>query len=213
MNQMTLKAAPRDAASRGELRKLRHGGRIPGVVYGKNEAAPIPIAVEAKELHAMLRTHSRAVLNLEIAGYGRRSVLLTDLQRDKISGEVMHIDLHKINLNETIKAPVRLEASGKSAGEQEGGMLQMVLHELEVECLPSALPESIMADVSRLQVGDTLTVADLTLPEGVKTLQEPDTVVAAVLAPQKEISEDEAAAMDDAEEEGAKQAKSAQTLV
>lgn len=212
MNQMTLKAAPREAASRGELRKLRHSGRIPGVVYGKSETAPIPVAVEAKELHALLRSHPHGVLNLEIAGYGKRSVLLSDVQRDSMSGEVMHVDLHKINMNESIKAPVRLEVSGKSAGEKEGGMLQMVLHELEVECLPSALPESIVMDVDGLQVGDNLTVAELKLPADVKALHDPDTVVAAVLAPQKDISEDEAEAMDDAAEEGESQAESAQMV-
>jgi len=212
MNQMTLKAIPRETSSRGELKKLRRSGRIPGVVYGKSEMEPMPIAVEAKDLQTVLRTHPHAVMNLEVAGFGKRSVLLTDVQRDAMSGEVRHIDFHKINMNESIKAPVRLEVSGKAAGEKEGGMLQFVLHELEVECLPSALPESIVMDVSALQVGDNLTVADLALPAGVKALQDPDTVVAAVLAPQKEISEDEAEAMDDEAEERESQARSAQMV-
>jgi len=91
-------------------------------------------------------------------------------------------------------------------------MLQMVLHELEIECLPSRLPESIPLDTSALQVGDTLTVANLALPAGVKTSVEPDTVIAAVLAPQKEISEEEAEAMDDVAEEAKSQSESAQMV-
>jgi len=207
MNQATLPATLRETSSRGELRKLRRSGRIPGVVYGKSELAPMAVAVEARALQDLLGSH--AVLNLEIAGFGKRSVLLTEVQREAISGRVRHVDFHRINMNESIRSPVRLEASGKSAGEEEGGMLQMVLHELEVECLPSRLPESIVMDVSGLRMGDNFTAGELRLPDGVKTSIDPETVIATVLAPQKGVSEDEAEAADDAAEEGEKQAKSA----
>ncbi|WP_241158327.1 50S ribosomal protein L25 [Cohnella candidum] len=212
MNPMTLKAETRATTSRGELRKLRKNGRIPGVVYGKDRSAPTPVAVDAKELEALLRSHPHAVLELDISGDGKENVLLSEVQRDSMSREVLHIDFHKINMNESIKAPVRLEVSGKSAGEKEGGMLQLVLHEIEVECLPKNLPDSIPLEVENLQVGDSLTVADIQFPEGVKPLMDADSVVASVLAPQKEISAEEADAIDDAAEENASQAKSARLV-
>jgi len=209
MNQTSLKAMMRDRSSRGDLRRMRLSGRVPGVVYGKDEQEPIPVSVDAKDLHALLRSHPHAVLELDIWGLGKKNVLLTEVQRDSLNGEVLHLDFHKINMNEAVRAPVRLELSGKSAGEKEGGMLQLVLHELEVECLPKNLPDSIVLDVADLQVGDSLTVADVKLPGGVKPLSDPDTVVASVLAPQKGLSAEEADAQDDAAEEHENQAKSA----
>lgn len=212
MNSTTLKAEPRQTSSRGDLNRLRREGRVPAVVYGKGVDQPTPVSVDALELGALLRSHPHAVLELEVPGLGKKNVLLSEVQRDSMSRQVLHVDFHKINMNESIKAPVRLEVSGRSAGEKEGGMLQLVLHELEVECLPRNLPESILLEVENLQVGDNLSVGDLKLPSGVTATADPDTVVAAVLAPQKAISEEEAEAADDAAEENAKQSETARQV-
>ncbi|WP_255570818.1 50S ribosomal protein L25 [Cohnella sp. CFH 77786] len=209
MNPMTLKAERRQTASRGELRKLRKHGRVPGVIYGKGVEGAMPVAVDVKDLQMLLSTHPHAVLELDVAGLGKENVLMSDVQRDSMSRDVLHVDFHKINLNESIKAPVRLEVSGKSAGEREGGLLQLVLHEMEVECLPKDLPDSIVLEIDNLLVGDTLTVADIRFPEGVMPTMDPDTVVAAILAPQKEMSAEEADAAGDAAEENESQAKTA----
>ncbi|MBW5449046.1 50S ribosomal protein L25 [Cohnella sp. CFH 77786] len=206
---MTLKAERRQTASRGELRKLRKHGRVPGVIYGKGVEGAMPVAVDVKDLQMLLSTHPHAVLELDVAGLGKENVLMSDVQRDSMSRDVLHVDFHKINLNESIKAPVRLEVSGKSAGEREGGLLQLVLHEMEVECLPKDLPDSIVLEIDNLLVGDTLTVADIRFPEGVMPTMDPDTVVAAILAPQKEMSAEEADAAGDAAEENESQAKTA----
>lgn len=212
MNPTTLHAEKRSVSSRGELRKLRQNGYVPGVIYGKDVQEPMPITVEFHQVQSMLRSNPHAVLEIDVTGVGKVNVLMNEVQRDAMSRDVMHVDFFKINMNERIKAPVRLEVSGKSAGEQEGGMLQLVLHELEVECLPKDLPEAITLDVQQMQVGDHLTVADMKLPNGVEAVTDPETVVVAVLAPQKERTEEEREAMDDATEEHKSQAESARMV-
>jgi large subunit ribosomal protein L25 len=206
-----LQAEKRETTSRGDLRSMRREGKVPCVVYGKGDEST-PITVKAKDVEALLRSNPHAVLQLEVPGIGMTNVMLTEVQRDALSREVLHIDFRKINMNESIKAPVRIEVTGKAAGEQEGGMMQLILHELEVECLPKNLPEVIVIDVDSLQVGDNMTVGDIRLPEGVRAAMDPDTVILAVLAPQKERTEDEVEAMDDASEEAANQAKTGETV-
>lgn len=189
MKHMILKATQREGTSRGDLRKLRRSGQIPGIVYGKSEQETLRITVNGQALQTLLRTNPRAVLELQIAGYGKRHVLIADTQRDAMTQEVLHIDFHTIKMDQVIRTSVRIEVSGKSAGEQEGGVLQLVLHELEVECLPGNLPEFVTLEVDDLQMGETLTAADLKLPEGVSMTTDPDAVIATVLAPQKESPE------------------------
>lgn len=208
----TLRAESRQRTTKGALRQLRTQGRVPGVVYGKGLQEASPIALDGKELAGLLRGHAHAVLQLDMAGSGSQSVLLTDVQRDKLSGHVLHVDFHQINLDEKIKAPVRVEVTGTSPGEKEGGLLTIVLHEVEVECLARELPESVSADIGSLGFGENLTVGQLTFPPGVKPVQDEDTVVIAVLAPQKDISAEEADASADAATENAKHADAAQAV-
>ncbi|KIL34952.1 50S ribosomal protein L25 [Cohnella kolymensis] len=195
----TLKVERRDKFSRGDLNQIRKEGMIPGVVYGKGMDAPAPISVNEKDLMVMLRTHPHAVVDLEVPGEGKHPVMMADLQRDTITRQVLHIDFHRINMNEKLKAPVRLEISGQSPGEQEGGMLQLVLHEIEVLCYPKDIPESVTVDVSGLQIGETLSIADLKLPSDVEAAQDPGMVVVSILAPQKGAADDEETADDAAE--------------
>ncbi|MDG0795293.1 50S ribosomal protein L25 [Cohnella ginsengisoli] len=208
----TLRAESRQRSTKGALRQLRIQGRVPGVVYGKGLQEPSPIALDSKELSALMRGHAHAVLQLELPGNGSQSVLLTDVQRDKLSGQVLHVDFHQINLNEKIKAPIRVEVSGTSPGEKEGGLLTVVLHEIEVECVARDLPESVTADISSLGFGENLTIGQLAFPPGVKPLQDEETVVVAVLAPQKDISAEEADASADVSEENAKHHDAAQAV-
>ncbi|MCC3376996.1 50S ribosomal protein L25 [Cohnella sp. REN36] len=208
----TLHAESRQRASKGTLRELRSRGKIPGVVYGQGLSTASVIAIDAKELATLLKSNPHAVLDLEVPGSGSQSVLLTDIQRDSLNGRVLHVDFRKIDLNQKIKAPVRLEITGTSPGEKEGGMLQVVLHELEVECIAKDLPESITVDIGSLAFGEHLTVGDLQLPAGVEAVPEADAVVVAVLAPQKERTEDELDAMDDAAEENTAQEDAAHAV-
>lgn len=204
-----FKAQERTVGSQGQLRKLRLAGIIPGVVYGKKLNAPMPVSVDEKELMALLRSHPHALLEIELPGSGKQPVILTDVQRDALSQSVLHIDFHQINMNETVKTPVRIDLVGDSQGVREGGVLQAMLHEIEVQCLPDSIPEALELDVTKLLVGENLLVSDLTLPEGVTTRLDPDQVVVTILAPQKEITAEEAEDAAVETEEADKRAKEA----
>jgi large subunit ribosomal protein L25 len=208
----TLQVQARNVTTRSELRKIRSEGRIPGVIYGKGLEAPSNISVDAKDLAAMLRSHPHAVVEIDIPGAGIHPVMMVDLQRDTMSRNVTHIDFHRINMNEKITTPARLEITGTSPGEKEGGMLQLVQHEIEIECYPKDIPDFIAVDVSGLEMGDNLSISDLKLPAGVVTTQDPTTVIVAVLAPQKERTEEEIDALEDDAEENRKHAEAAQAV-
>lgn len=208
----SIQALPRDISTKAQLRLLRSEGKVPAVVYGKEMAAASAIAIDSKDLMTLLRGNPHSILELNVPAQGNRSVLLTDIQRDSLSGQVLHVDFHQINLNEKIKAVVRLDVRGESPGEKEGGMLQLVLHELEIECVAKNLPSSIAVEIGSLGIGDHVTVGDLQLPAGVTTTVDAEAVVASVLAPQKERSEAELDAMDDAAEENEAHARAAQAV-
>ncbi|GGD99499.1 50S ribosomal protein L25/general stress protein Ctc [Paenibacillus nasutitermitis] len=196
---ITFKAEQRTSGSQGQLRKLRHTGKIPGVVYGKKLENPISISVDEKELLAILRSHPNALLEVDVPGAGKQPVMMTEVQRDSLSRNVMHIDFHQVNMNEEIKAQVRIDLVGEAQGVKEGGILQVLLHEIDVQCLPNAIPDAIEIDVSSLLVGENLLVSDLKLPKNVSTRVDGEQVVVAVLAPQKEEVEPEAAEDESAE--------------
>lgn len=188
---IAMKADQRKASTKGELRTLRMQGKIPGIVYGKQLSAAELVTVDEKELSGLLRSHPNAVLELDIPLQGKHSVMISDVQRDSLNRQVIHVDFHQINMNEEVRASVRVETAGDSAGVREGGILQLILHELEVQCLPGSIPDAIEVDVSALGVGESLLVRDLRLPQGVEAKTEPDMVVATILAPQKELTEEE----------------------
>ncbi|ASS67679.1 MULTISPECIES: 50S ribosomal protein L25/general stress protein Ctc [unclassified Paenibacillus] len=189
---ITMQAQTRTNASKGSLRQLRKEGKVPAVVYGKKLESSSVISLDEKEIMHLLRSHPNAIIELSIPDAGKQPVMITDVQRDALSRKVVHIDLHQINMNEEIKTAVRIDLAGDSAGVREGGVLSVSLHELEIQCLPNDIPESIEADISSLGVGENLLVGDLKLPGNVTVLSDAEQVVVAVLAPQKEVSEEEA---------------------
>ncbi|MCR2807198.1 50S ribosomal protein L25/general stress protein Ctc [Paenibacillus soyae] len=193
---IAMKVEQRTGATKGDLRKLRMSGQVPGVVYGKKLQNAAQVTVSEKELSALLRSHPNAILDLDVPAAGKHSVMVSDVQRDSLTGKLLHVDFHQINMNEAVKANVRIEAVGDSAGVREGGILSLILHELEVQCLPGDIPEIVEVDVSELEIGGSLTVEDLKLPQSVEAKSDPQLVVVTVLAPQKELSEEEAEAQE-----------------
>lgn len=195
-----FQAEERKTGTQGDLRKMRQRGSVPGVVYGSKLSTPLSVAVNEKELTALLRSHPHALLELDIPGAGKQPVMLTEVQREPLSRNVLHVDFHQVNMNQEIKTMVRIEMVGDSSGVREGGILQAMLHELEIHCLPNRIPEAIEVDVTGLGIGENLLVADLKLPEGVTTRVEPDHVVVTILLPQKDLTAEEAEeAAEDAE--------------
>lgn len=189
---IAMNADQRTGTTKGELRQLRLQGKIPGVIYGKQITDSAQVIVDGKELQALLRSHPNAVLEINIPSHGKTSVMISEIQRDSLSRQVLHVDFHQINMNENVRANVRFHTEGDSQGVREGGILQLILHELEVQCLPGNIPDAITIDISSLEIGGSLLVSDLQLPKGVEVLADPEQVVVTILAPQKELTEEEA---------------------
>ncbi|OUM95552.1 MAG: 50S ribosomal protein L25 [Thermobacillus sp. ZCTH02-B1] len=196
----SIRAEARSTRTKGELRRLRDRGKVPGSLYGGGKAGSTPIAVDERELLALLRSHPNAVLDLEMPGETSKPVIVADVQRDSLTNRVLHIDLREIDLNRPVRTHAPLEPVGEAEAEREGGIVQMLLHELEIDCLPSDIPDRIPVDVSDLRPGDSLHVRDLRLPPRVTVRTDPSAVVVTVLATRD---------TDDAEPEGAEEAAKA----
>ncbi len=146
---------PRRGGSRA-ARRLRRGGRVPGVLYG-GDGDPVSFDVDARELRLAL-ARSGAVLDLSVDGAKATPVVLKEAQRDPVRGETVHVDLLRVRLDKAIHAVVPLELTGAedAPGVKEGGVLEQITRELNVEALPTAIPESIVHDVGEMQIGDTI---------------------------------------------------------
>lgn len=180
----TLKAESRDGMTKSEVKKLRAEGKVPAVVYGKKVGAR-SIFVDAKELLALLKANPNAVMEMDIPGTGKHPVMIHGIQRDKVSRDWLHVDFRQVNMDEPVCTSVPLEFVGEPTGVKEGGMMQVQLHELEIRCLPHLIPSAVHVDVSGLELGDTLLVQDIALPDGIEMKSDPEAVVVTLLAPQK----------------------------
>jgi large subunit ribosomal protein L25 len=168
--------------SRG-VRRLRREGFVPGVLYGGRDE-PVSFAVEARALRHAL--HARgAVLDVAVDGAAATPAVLKDQQRDPVRGHTVHIDLVRVRLDRPIQVSVPLVLIGAEAapGVREGGVLEQITHELQVEALPTAIPEQIEHDVSELTIGHTLLLEAIAAPAGVTILGEPQETVIATLTP------------------------------
>jgi large subunit ribosomal protein L25 len=203
-DRFRLEVKERERLGTPESRRLRKLGFIPGVLYGKTEARAI--AISERDLRSALTTSSglHAVLDVVLEGQSTaHPSILKEYQRDPIRGHVRHVDLQEVRLDVAIQATVQVHLVGSedAPGVREGGVLSAPSSTLNVEALPMEMPESIEADVSHLEMGDTLRLEDLAKQEGVTFLDDPhDTVLASVSAPMRE--EELEAATDEAAAEG-----------
>ena len=182
-------------AARGSraARRLRRENRVPGVVYGGNDG-PIGFDADARELRIALAS-SGAVLDLSIDGARPTPVVLKEAQRDPVRGATVHVDLLRVRLDQAIPVVVPLELRGvdDAPGVKEGGVLEQVVRELNVEALPTAIPESVIHEIGEMQIGETIPLADIAMPDGVTLLDETEDVVVATLSPprlQMEVEEE-----------------------
>jgi large subunit ribosomal protein L25 len=170
MAQAELQVMNREGTGKGTARSLRRQGLVPAVVYGRGFAA-CPITVDPRELQKAIATEAgwNTLITLQGDGaFAGKTVILKDMQRDSISRSIMHVDFQAIDRQTKVHVMVPVHSIGKSAGEKEGGNLQIIRHELEVVCLPDAIPAAIEVDVTGLEIGDVLHIEDLTLPPGVE---------------------------------------------
>jgi large subunit ribosomal protein L25 len=186
-----LSISPREPEGSRATRRLRRSGRVPGVLYG-GDAEPLTFSVDARELrHALAATG--AVLEVSDGGSATPAVLKS-AQYHPVRGETMHVDLLRVNLDVAIHAVVPLELLGgdEAPGAKEGGVLEQITRELNIEALPTAIPESITHDVSGMEINDTITLSELTPPAGVALLDDlEETVIATLTPPRLEAELDE----------------------
>jgi large subunit ribosomal protein L25 len=168
---------------------LRRTGQVPGIIYGGGED-PVGFSVDARELRHALHA-SGAVLELSVDGGSGTPVVLKDSQIHPVRGHLMHVDLLRVDLNRPISAVVSIELVGAedAPGTKEGGTLESVTREVNIEALPSDIPESIQHDVSQMQINDTITLAAVTPPPGVTLLDDLEGTVIATLTPPRLLEE------------------------
>lgn len=220
MEERTLVAHRREGKGKEEARRLRHQGLIPAVVYGHREET-IPVTLDPKKLFKILRggAGERTLINLTIEGLEggpvTKTVILKEKQVDPVKRTVLHADLYTIAMDEEIYVNVPVHIVGKSPGVEQGGVLEQVLREIEVRCLPGDIPPRIDVDVSALDIGDAIHVGDITLekakiqvdPEQTLVTVVPPTVYEEPVAAEEVVTEEMAEA---AEEEGEKKEEKAE---
>jgi large subunit ribosomal protein L25 len=184
--RVKIEVLQRESRGSADARRLRRQGLIPGVLYGRGKS-PHPFSVHERDLRRALTGPGglHAILDVVLDGQKTsHASILKDYQQDVISGRLAHIDLHEVRLDQPIQAQVVIELVGEAAGSIEGGVLSQVTREINVEALPLEVPERIEVDVSPMQMGDTLRLADIAVQEGVTFLDDPEeTVVATVTVP------------------------------
>lgn len=179
-----LRAAERTRFGSRSTRRLRGEGLVPGVVYGRGEEARA-FEVDARELRSIM-AEGHALFDLEIEGAKGVPVVVKEQQRHPVRGELIHLDLLEVDLEQAIVSPVEivLEGTEEAPGVKEGGVLEHVAREVDVEALPTDIPDQLTADVSAMEINDTLTLDSLALPAGVKlTAESPEEVTVATLSP------------------------------
>jgi large subunit ribosomal protein L25 len=185
MEFVDLKVERRTGTGKSVARKLRQGGRIPAIVYGEGE--PIPVAADPKSLLKVLRTEAgeNVILNLTIVDTEEvtRKAMVKGVQVDPVTGIVLHADFLAISLERPIEVGVPVELVGVARGvKEEGGIVEQILRELKVKCLPRAIPDRIQLEISTLSMGDVVHVKDLAIPGGVELLTDREQVVVTVAA-------------------------------
>jgi large subunit ribosomal protein L25 len=178
MESVTLATKSREGRGKRTARHLRKEGLIPAVLYGHKKEV-VAVALSAEELHSAIRHHAR-VMDLSIGGTSETAVI-QDVQYDHLGKDILHVDFKRVSKDERIVVSVVIELKGTAPG-MSAGVLEQPLHELEVECLAIAIPESIKCVISTLQLGEAIHVRDLTAPEGVKILNAPDAIVVQIKA-------------------------------
>ena len=189
MEKLELQVQLRETKGKSAARQMRFQKMIPAVFYGPHMDQPISISIATADMGRLKKKGSNVLLNLKAQGVSKvdgKMALLKEDQVDPITGNFLHADLVEIRLDESIRVSVPIILTGKSKGVVEGGIMEQIRRELEVRCLPDRIPESITADVTNIDVGESMHVSDITLPEGIEFMGNKDFTIAAVTAPPEE---------------------------
>jgi large subunit ribosomal protein L25 len=189
MQMQELTVTQRESTGKQAAKRLRREGRIPAILYGG--AAPQTISLDPKAVLKMIHGHEGTTqllgLTFDGGGASTRMAIIRDMQFDPVSEDLLHVDLQEVSADRAITVRVAVHPVGEAIGVRDTkGILSLVLHELEISCLPTQIPQRIDADVSDLAIGDVLTVRDLIAPEGVRILNDPGQAIATVSPPMAE---------------------------
>lgn len=191
MEEIVLTARARAETGRGKVKALRDQGFVPAVVYSQGKEA-LALKVSHKELMQLIHQYriESVIINLRIDDEKQakdQACLIKEIQYDPVQGDVWHVDFNRISLTEALKVNVPVLVKGEAVGvKQEGGSLEHILWEIEVECLPTDIPKGIEVDITNLKMGDSIHIKDITPPAKVKILNDPEAMVLSVASPMKE---------------------------
>jgi large subunit ribosomal protein L25 len=192
-----LAAETREAHGKNDARRLRRAGRVPAVVYGGDTRGGKPVAVDPKELMRILRSESgvNTLIELALDGGEAGRVLVKEFQLDPISSDLLHVDFYRLAMDKALTVTVPVSLNGEAVGvKQQGGLVDFVTREVQVECMPSEIPEHIEVDITELLIGDGVRLRDRIEGVAWKPVSDPDTLLVHVLPPKVEEEAEEAEA-------------------
>ena len=188
MEYRELNVELREKTGKGICRQLRSKELVPGIVYGKG-IEPVAVTLQPKELAAAIAGEGGMNHLITLKGGGALNgtvTIVADLLRDPVKGTYHHVDLHKVTLTEKVRVAVTVNLVGTAIGVREGGLLDLVLHTIEVECLPNQIPEHLDLDITELTVGHSLHVSDLQVPADIRVLADPKASIVSILGKARE---------------------------
>jgi len=188
MEKTKLRVKLRNDKGKEANKKFRREGIVPAVLYSPHNKSNLLLKVDSRNLLKVVSNKRHGIIGLEIDEGEKKSdclAIIKDVQFNSLKKQIMHVDFYEVTLKEKLAVEVRVELIGEPIGVKEGGILELELREVEIECLPSQIPESLKADISHLKINDHLTAGELALPEGVELLTESDRIIASVHPPTK----------------------------
>ena len=189
MEKVILEANERKSVSKSSRSDLRKNGRVPGIYYSKH-SNPIPVDVLERTINPLVFTSKTHLISLKLEGHEELDCIIRDIQFDPVTDRVIHFDLFGLTTGEKLQLEIPVQLKGTAAGIKEGGVLQHFLHKLDIECLPKDIPEHLEVNVSNLQVGESITVKELSY-DNIKVLNSEDTVVVSVTTIKETETEEE----------------------
>ncbi len=184
---LSAKLRTEDFGSSGSRRVVR-SGRIPAVVYGKKGVAPVYVTLDAKEFRMKQGTFTETTLiTLKVEGGEDKNVFVKEVQENLLKNCIQHVDLFEVTFGQLLRTKIRVELEGTPTGVRDGGVLEQVTHEVEIECYPRNLPEKLVADVTSLGLNETFRISDLVIPAEIKVLDDADTTIASVKMVKEEV--------------------------
>jgi large subunit ribosomal protein L25 len=191
MDELLLEAQLREEIGKNRSKALRHKGLIPAVVYSDGKES-LSIKVSRSELLKLIHQHQieNAIITLKVKDDKKkasRPCMIKEMQHDPVKGDILHIDLHEISLTKALKVNVPVATKGEATGiKADGGSLEHIMWEIEIECLPTDIPKNIEVDISALKIGDVIHIKDIQFPPKIKVLSDPESIVLHIAEPMKE---------------------------